>query len=99
MDWLWTWGGECFGYMNNNNLWTFDGRHVGKCVNGDIYDKNGCYIGEVNEDRLITNLSKINNRRSAFTPQAQRGSFLKYVNYAKYVMIAGCKDLPSPEDL
>ncbi|MGV1046845.1 4-fold beta flower protein [Limnohabitans sp.] len=43
MKWVWTWGGEFFGYFEGDNLWTYDGKHIGKIQNGLIYDKNGRY--------------------------------------------------------
>jgi hypothetical protein len=30
MDWLWTWGGTCFGYRDGDDLWTHGGKHVGR---------------------------------------------------------------------
>ena len=28
--WLWTWGGECFGYRSEDRLFTYQGRQAGK---------------------------------------------------------------------
>ncbi len=30
MDWLWTWGGECFGYRVNDRLFVYHGMQVGR---------------------------------------------------------------------
>ena len=54
MQWLWTWGGVCFGYRDGADLWTHDGRHVGRFASGEVYAPDGSYLGElVQDDRLI----------------------------------------------
>ncbi len=54
MDRLWTWGGECFGYRDGDDLWTHDGRHVARFVSNEVYGPDGRYIGEtMNDNRLI----------------------------------------------
>jgi hypothetical protein len=59
MEWLFKWGGECFGYRDNDNLRTHDGRHVGKFHGDEIYGPDGQYLGEItSEPRLISNKSK-----------------------------------------
>lgn len=30
MDWLWNWGGECFGYREGDSLFTYFGHEVGR---------------------------------------------------------------------
>jgi hypothetical protein len=47
MDWMWTWGGECFGYQNGHSLFTYFGRKVGRFHNGEIYGSDGRYLGEI----------------------------------------------------
>ena len=49
-----------------------------------------------NQNRLITNRSKSNQRGSP-APNARGGSYARYANYAGYAMIAGYEDFPSPE--
>src|SRR5215211_1959314 len=49
--WLWTWGGECFGYRDGDELWTYDGRHVGRFQNDEIYGSSGSYLGELGATR------------------------------------------------
>jgi hypothetical protein len=69
MQWLWTWGGKCFGYRVGNELWTYDGRHVGRFCEDEVYGRDGRYLGEVmSDDRLITNLSRKSSRQSVFAP-------------------------------
>jgi hypothetical protein len=99
MNWVWTWGGTCFGYLDGDDLITHDGRHVGrKNDDGDIYSPKGRYLGEVrNKNRLITNRAKKSWVGYAFAPYARRVGFVRYVNYVGYVMYAGFEDFPSPE--
>jgi len=100
MDWVWTWGGESFGYFDGDNLWTHDGRHVGKRQGDEVYDRSGAYLGEVrSENRLITNMSQRSTRGPAFTPYGNRAGYARYANYAGYAMYAGYTDFPSPDEL
>ena len=99
MDWVWTWGGECFGYFDGDNLWTHDGKHIGRRFGDEIYGSDGRYLGEVrNENRLITNIGKKSHRGNSFAPYGNRGGYAKYANYVGYVMYAGCEDFPSPDE-
>jgi len=99
MQWVWTWGGIAFGYMNDNYLWAYDGRHVGRIQGNEIYGKNGEYLGEIkNEDRLITNISKKSYRSSGFAP-CDCGGYARYADYVGYAMYAGYEDFPKPEEL
>ncbi len=100
MDWVWTWGGESFGYFDGENLWTHDGRHVGKLNGDEIYGSNGQYLGEVmNDNRLITNNAKSSYRGYSFTPYGNRAGYARYANYAGYAMYAGHSDFPHPDAL
>jgi hypothetical protein len=49
MDWMWTWGGECFGYRDGHSSFTYFGREVGRFHNDEIYGSNGRYLGAVKE--------------------------------------------------
>jgi hypothetical protein len=54
MEWLWTWGGKCFGYKDGDNLWAYSGEHIGKFKENEIYDRNGHYLGEImSSNRLM----------------------------------------------
>lgn len=46
MDWLWTWGGKCFGYRSGDDLRTYDGCHVGRFHGDDVFGPDGRYLGE-----------------------------------------------------
>lgn len=59
MDWMWTWGGKCFGYRDGDSLFSYRGQEVGRFHGNEIYGPNGRYLGEViNSNRLITNRAK-----------------------------------------
>ena len=98
MKWLWTWGGRCFGYRDEDNLWTYDGKHVGRFVNNEVYAPNGAYLGEITDNnRLITDIAKKNRHSTSFTPDANRMGYVKYVDYVGYVMLLGYEDFPKIE--
>ena len=50
MDWLWNWGGECFGYREGDSLFTYFGHEVGRFDGEEIFGSNGRYLGEVMSD-------------------------------------------------
>jgi hypothetical protein len=97
VEWVWTWSGRCFGYRADDNLWTHDGRHVGRFDGDEVYGADGAYLGEVHGERLIRNRSKAGWRRSAFSPLTRRVAYVKYVDYAGYVMLAGFEEFPHLE--
>ena len=98
VDWLWTWEGRCFGYRDGDDLWTYNGRDVGRFDGDDVYGPDGGYLGEIrNGNRLITNRSKRNYRRSGFSPYANRAAYARYADYAGYAMYAGYEDFPELE--
>lgn len=97
MDWLWTWGGRCFGYRGGDNLWTYDGRHVGRLVKDEVYSPDGHYLGEINNGRLITRTDKKGGRGPRFSARGRRGAFAKMADYAGYAMLAGYEDFPQIE--
>ncbi len=95
MNWLWTWGGRCFGYRDGDDLWTHDGKHIGRFVGEEVYGSDGRYLGEVMSDnRLITNMSKQSRHGGGFVPHAGRVAYIKYVDYVGYAMYAGYEDFP-----
>ncbi len=100
MKWVWTWGGNSFGYIDNDNLWTHDGRHVGKLSGDNIFAQNGRYLGEVkDENRLITCNSKSSLEGYSFTPYVCRVAYVQRVDYIGYVMYVGYQDFPLPEEI
>jgi len=97
---LWTWGGTYFGRRDGDDLWTHGGQHVGRFDGDEVYGPDGRYLGEArNENRLITNRSKLGRRRGSFAPHARRGGHVRYVNYVGYAMYAGYQDFPAPGEL
>lgn len=94
MQWLWTWGGECFGYREDDELWTYDGRHVARFDGSVLYGSNGRYLGEVRENRLITKKSMKSHVYTSFHPLPRRVSYIRHVNYVPNVMIAGYEEFP-----
>jgi len=97
MEWFWTWGGECFGYRNGDNLFTHNGVHAGKFYGDEVYGADGRYLGEIkNENRLITHSGKVGWTKFSFGRLAG-GSYARYANYVGYAMYAGYQDFPSPE--
>lgn len=100
MEWLWTWGGICFGYRDGDDLWTHDGCHVGRFRADEVYGPDGRYLGEVmSGDRLITRLGKKLWHRRPFTPHGSRLGYIRYLDYLGYLMYAGYEDFPKPESL
>lgn len=100
MQWLWTWGGESFGYRDRDELWTHDGRHVGRFYDDEVYDRDGNYLGEIKStNRLITHRSKSGRRKHSFMPYAGRAGYARYANYVGYVMYAGYEDFPAPHEV
>ena len=98
MEWVWNWGGECFGYRTDDRLFAYYGLQIGRFYEDEVYAADGRYLGEIrNKNRLITNVSKKNRRRSRFAPM-RSGAYDRYANYAGYAMYAGYEDFPSPED-
>lgn len=98
MKWLWNWGGECFGYVDSENLWTYSGKHIGTLDGDEIYGPNGEYLGEVMDgDRLIVNRAKSSWRKAGFAPYGCRGGYARYTGYAGYAMYAGYEDFPSAD--
>jgi hypothetical protein len=97
MDWLWTWGGECFGYRNGDSLYTYFGREVGRFHDDKVYGSDGRYLGESkNGNRLITNTSMGHGIRGSFAARVG-GSYARYASYAGYAMYAGYEDFPGPD--
>lgn len=97
MEWLWTWGGKCFGYRDGDDLITYQGKHVGRFYQDEVYGTRGQYLGEVMSGRLITNRSKTSWRQTGFAA-IPRGSHAKYADYAGYAMYAGHQDFASTGD-
>lgn len=99
MDWLWTWGGHCFGYRNGMDLWSCNGQHIGRFFGSEVYGSDGKYIGEIlSDDRLITNKIKKRCMRSPFPQPARVAGYAKLANRTGYTMYFGYEDFPDTED-
>jgi hypothetical protein len=96
MTHVWTWGGVYFGYFDGDDLWTHDGKHAARRHGNDLFNSRGRYVGEVIQDRLISNRSKSGWTGFSFGP-SRRGAIGRFANYAGYAMYAGHEDFPPPE--
>jgi hypothetical protein len=97
MEWLWNWGGECFGYRDGDDLFAYHGKQVGQFHGEEIYGADGRYLGELmNQNRLITHRGKKGWRQSSFGP-SHRGGYARYAGYAGYAMYAGYEDFPAAD--
>ncbi|MGV1046862.1 MAG: hypothetical protein ACOYBN_16800, partial [Limnohabitans sp.] len=56
------------------------------------------YLGEIINERLITNNSKKSYIANPFAPYANRVGYAPYANYAGYAMYAGHSDFPFPNE-
>ena len=97
MKWFWTWDGISFGYREKDDLFTHDGRHVGRFYENEIYSPKGYYIGEIMEDRLITNISKKQNRKSGFSTYLSRIGHIDSIDQVGYIMVLGYEDFSKSE--
>jgi hypothetical protein len=97
MEWLWTWGGECFGYREGDYLWTYSGKHVG-CFHGDeLYAPDGWYLGEIKQgNRLVIDRSKIGQSKPRFTRSIDRLARPRYDDSPALTLYLSHKDFPSP---
>lgn len=99
-DWLWTWGGACFGYRRETSLFTHDGQEVGRFVGAEVYGTDGTYIGELNHaadgPRLITNVYKKSRTGATFVPDVDRPHKRPEARAPEPLFI-GHEDFPSPQ--
>ncbi len=97
MEWLWAWGGECFGYRRDDKLFAYHGLEVGRFHKDKVYGSDGYCLGEIKSNRLITCLGKKGWARSRFTP-VRVGAYGRYGNYGEYGMYGGYEDFPSADE-
>ena len=99
-EWLWTWGGECFGYRRGEWLFTYDGRTVGRFVGDEVYATSGNYLGELRsagqERRLTTSNYKKSRVVEAFSPKVEE-PYERRANRLPQTVYCGYQDFPSPE--
>jgi hypothetical protein len=48
-DWIWNWGGDCIGYLEDEFLWSFEGKLIGKNIKNEIFSEKGEYLAEIYE--------------------------------------------------
>jgi hypothetical protein len=99
-DWLWTWGGACFGYRRETSLFSHDGLEIGHFIGAEVYGADGAYIGELNiaadGPRLITNVYKKSRTGAIFIPDFDRPQKQPGAREPEPLFI-GHEDFPSPE--
>ena len=96
-DDLWTWGGDYFGFRDDENLWTYNGRHVGRFRRDEVFRADGSYMGDAKHGRLVIDWRKTARRASSFTPSASRGGHRRFSDREPFDMMDGFKDFPNPD--
>ena len=96
-DWVWTYGGICFGYRERINLWTYDARHVGRFHGARIHAADGCYLGELWRGRLIIDQANRSDRQAGFAPEPQRQPQGRYTGFVGPQLPRGLEDFSPPE--
>jgi hypothetical protein len=97
MNWLWTWGGNSFGYRAAGELWTHDGHHAGRFHAREVYGPDGLYLGEVmNEDRLIVDLTKKSQRVTEFSRLPECVGHPAGFGFNRVALPDGYEDFPRP---
>ena len=98
MEWLWTWGGECFGYREGDYLWTYDGKHVGCFHDDELYAPDGSYLGEIKQgNRLVIDRSKYGRSKTQFKRSIDRLALPQCENCQPLTLYLGHKDFPLPD--
>jgi sporulation protein YlmC with PRC-barrel domain len=101
-DFVVTWGGKYFGWIEDNDLFTHDGRHVGRFVRTEVFGKTGAYLGEMKDHRLIANIAKKHTKKQlAFLPQRLKmvPPRVRPANEPALDLPAGFDEFPVPENL
>ena len=101
-DFVVSWSGEYFGWVEDDDLFTRDGRHVGRFQRNEVFAKIGTYLGEMKDHRLITNVAKKQTKKQLpFLPQRLRmsGPSVHPGNEPAFDMPSGYEDFPPPETL
>jgi hypothetical protein len=94
---LWTWGGEYFGYREDDELWAHHGRLVGKFRGDEVYGDDGEYLGEIRDgDRLITKTASKHKRAGSFGIRQRGARGLRGLRGMRG-LIGGYEDFPSPD--
>lgn len=94
------WSGDYFGWIGDGDLYTNNGRHVGRFKGREVFNAAGRYLGEVRDQRLITNLAKMGDWTSlGFVPARIRaqGPRVRPMNEPPRDLPEGFVDFPEPE--
>jgi hypothetical protein len=98
MEWLWTWGGKCFGYREGDHLWTYSGKHAGFFHGDEVYGPDGWYLGEIKQaNRLVTDRSKYGWSKPPFSRAIDRLACPRYGDYPGLTLYFNHRDFPSPD--
>ena len=98
MYWLSTWGGECFGYREGDNLRTYTGKHVGCFHDDEVYAPHGWYMGEIRlGNRLVIDRGKSARSKPRFVRCTDRLACLRLDHCQPLTFYLSYKDFPSPE--
>lgn len=99
-NWIWTWGGVCFGFRQEEWLFTDDGVGVGRFIGDEVYGTNGKYLGELitsgQGQRLIASSYKKKRVVVACSPKIE-GACEKPGNRFPLTPYCGFEDFPAPE--
>ncbi|MCX7749689.1 MAG: hypothetical protein N2645_22785 [Clostridia bacterium] len=97
-DWIWTWGGRFFGYLEGEYLWSYTGKNIGKISGNDVYNASGAYIGEICYHRLVTNLNKKSLGKTGYHNFDSKSPVPKAPDIPGYDLVDGFEDFPKLED-
>jgi len=93
---LWTWDGAYFGYRDGDDLWTHGGVLAGRFHGNEVYAIDGHYLGEVTDDRLLSDVNK-SGRRQAPTAPRHGAAVGAHGPLGNRGMPGGFKAFPKPE--
>ena len=99
-EFVWTWSGEPFGFIDGDALYTRDGLHVGFVdEDGLIFALDAPYLGErVDDERLATRLSRVGRTRGARSRRSSRSARSRSYRSARSTR-SGYRDFPSRTEL
>lgn len=96
LNWLWSWGGKCVGYKDEDYLWRYDGHNIGKFYGIEVYSPDGCYLFEqYSNGRLVIDKSKKNNTNEQYAALNTREAIDKKDDISGFALYANFEDLPS----
>ncbi len=100
-DFVVTWTGRYFGWIEDGELIAHDGRHVGRFKGEEVFSKNAQYLGELRQHRLITNSAKKGTKTAlGFSPQMRTlPPTVSPGAEGAFELPSGYEDFPAPENL